>query len=70
MGEAELGSHQIEDGDEAYDMRLLPFYEACWMCMCLAQRAGTEQTRLREVSNWAKCPWDFCGIFEYAFAAR
>ena len=48
---------QIETGEEAYDMRLLPFYEACWPCMSLARRSGREDSELRSISHWAKCPW-------------
>ena len=58
---------KIEAGDDAYDMRLLPFYEACWPCMLCAHYRETPTMVLRGVSSLAKCPWDCYGIFDRAF---
>lgn len=59
---------QIEHDDRVYDMRLLPFYEACWPCMrcCLCSGLQTAE-ELRTVSNAAACPWPCCGICNYFF---
>ena len=58
---------QIEIGDEAYDMRLLPFYEGCWPCMRVARHRGVDDAQLREISNFAKCPWPCFGLFDGSF---
>ena len=58
----------IEEGDYAYDMRRLPFYEACWPCMrCLLCSGLQDADELRTVSSEAACPWPSCGICDYIF---
>ena len=60
------------DGDEtrAYDMRRLPFYEACWPCMRCALCGGSEADDLREFSDDCICPLPACrgGICGYIFS--
>ena len=61
------------DGDEtrAYDMRRLPFYEACWPCMRCALCCELQNDyELRDISDTYACPWPVCqgGICGRIFA--
>lgn len=61
----------VEENDtRAHDMRLLPFYEACWPCMRCALCCGLQnEDELRVISNAYACPWSSCqgGICSYIF---
>jgi hypothetical protein len=50
-----------EDETRAYDMRRLPFYEACWPCMRCASFCHLQnEYELRDISDEYACPWPSC----------
>ena len=58
------------DDTRAYDLRRLPFYEACWPCMRGALCCGLrDEDQLRVISSAYACPWPSCqgGICGYIF---
>ena len=49
---------RIEPPKERYNMLRLPFYEACWPCMCLASCIYPDSIPgLRIISDMFVCPW-------------
>ena len=67
-----LAVETIDDDDRrAYDMRRLPFYEACWPCMTCALCCGLKnEDELRAISDAYACPWPSCrgGICGFIFS--